>query len=174
MSAEDDRTIDWSTWVPTREDTLLFVVEDTRILLIEKKRGLGGGNVNGPGGRIEPGETPIAGAIREFREELLATPLGVRKAGEVWFHLLDGPAILIHVFRGDRCEGTPEETDEAVPLWVSQHDVPFDRMWEDDRLWFPHLLDERPFTAKTVFDGSRLLFWELDVHEGQRGWDAMP
>ena len=43
--------IDWSTWKPTDRATLLFVVdrEKNRVLLIEKKRGLGAGKVNGPG-----------------------------------------------------------------------------------------------------------------------------
>jgi len=38
-------TIDWSTWTPTDRATLLFIIEPERILLIEKKRGLGAGKV---------------------------------------------------------------------------------------------------------------------------------
>lgn len=172
MSVAPSRRIDWSAWQPKREDTLLFVVDDHRILLIEKKRGLGGGNINGPGGRIESGETPEAGAVREFREELVASPSGTRKCGELWFHVLDGPAILIHIFRADRCVGEPIETDEAVPMWVDRDAIPYERMWEDDRLWIPHMLAEQPFTARTVFDGDRLLEWELDVHDDDYAWNA--
>jgi 8-oxo-dGTP diphosphatase len=56
--------IDWTTWKPTDRATLLFVVDrpNGRILLIEKKRGLGAGKVNGPGGRIDEGETPTVTA----------------------------------------------------------------------------------------------------------------
>lgn len=36
----------------------MFVVRGGEILLIEKKRGHGAGKVNGPGGKIDPGESP--------------------------------------------------------------------------------------------------------------------
>ena len=33
----------------------MFVVQGGKILLIRKKRGIGAGKVNGPGGKFEPG-----------------------------------------------------------------------------------------------------------------------
>jgi len=39
------------------------------ILLIRKKRGWGGED-NGPGGRLEKGETAVESAVREVQEEL--------------------------------------------------------------------------------------------------------
>ena len=68
--------LDWSTWQPDDRATLLFVVHADRILLIEKKRGLGAGKINGPGGRIEPGESPRQAAVREVQEEVGVTPEG--------------------------------------------------------------------------------------------------
>lgn len=153
--------VDWATWRPTEEATVLFVVCDDSVLLIEKKRGLGAGKLNGPGGRLQAGEGPQAAAIREFEEEVEATPLGVEKVGEVWFHVVDGPAIRIHVFRASDYVGEPRETAEAAPLWSPVESMPYDRMWEDDRYWFPLLLAGRMFEARSVFDGDRLLDWEL-------------
>ncbi len=49
--------VDWTTWEPKERATLLFVIKEGQILLIRKKRGLGAGKINGPGGRLEPGET---------------------------------------------------------------------------------------------------------------------
>ncbi|MEO1370466.1 MAG: NUDIX domain-containing protein, partial [Acidobacteriota bacterium] len=57
--------IDWRRWRPTDRATLVFVIDGGRILLIRKKRGLGAGKVNGPGGRLEAGETPVQCAVRE-------------------------------------------------------------------------------------------------------------
>jgi 8-oxo-dGTP diphosphatase len=57
---------DWKAWKPADVATLLFIIEGDRILLIEKKRGLGSGKVNAPGGRLEPGETAFEAAIREL------------------------------------------------------------------------------------------------------------
>ena len=39
------------------------------------------GHMAFPGGRLEPGETPLACAIREVEEELCVTPTGVAPAG---------------------------------------------------------------------------------------------
>ena len=68
---------DWSTWTPKDTATLLFVLRGDEVLLIRKKRGLGAGKYNGPGGRLEPGETALACAVREVEEELCITPRDV-------------------------------------------------------------------------------------------------
>lgn len=149
--------IDWDAWRPTIRATLLFVIVGGDVLLIEKQRGLGAGKVNGPGGKIEPGETAAECAVRETREELCVTALGVSEVGQLWFDFVDGTKIHAVVFRADGFEGEPTETDEAVPLWCPVDQVPFDRMWADDELWFPHLLNRTPFTAHCTFDDDRLL-----------------
>jgi 8-oxo-dGTP diphosphatase len=46
----------------------LFVIRDGHILLIHKKRGLGAGKINGPGGRIDLGESPQECAVRKFKK----------------------------------------------------------------------------------------------------------
>ena len=58
-------SIDWSKWVPRETATLCFIEKEGQLLLIHKKRGLGAGTINAPGGRLEPGETPLEAAIRE-------------------------------------------------------------------------------------------------------------
>jgi len=153
--------IDWETWEPELEATLLFVVRDEEMLMIHKKRGLGAGKVNGAGGKVDPGETPLQAAAREFEEELVARPIDPRKLGEIAFEVVDGPSIRIHVFRADEIQGEPEETDEAIPIWAPVSDLPFDRMWEDDRYWLPLLVEDRPFEVRTVFQGDKLLGYEV-------------
>ena len=81
---------DWNKWNPKERGTLCFVLREGQILLIEKKRGLEAGKVNGPGGRIEPGETPEQAAIRETQEEIGITPLRIGWAGELHFQFRDG------------------------------------------------------------------------------------
>jgi 8-oxo-dGTP diphosphatase len=153
--------VDWERWSPRQRATLLFVVRGGEILLIEKKRGLGAGKVNGPGGRLEPGETPRACALREVREELGVTPLGVSDCGALRFQFLDGLSIHGSVFRAEDCEGEPRETDEAVPLWTPIDAIPYERMWADDRLWLPHLLAGRRFQGRFLFDGDEMLDGEV-------------
>ena len=63
------------SWVATDIATLVFVLRDNEVLLIRKKRGLGAGKINGPGGKLEAGETPRQCALREVREELCISVL---------------------------------------------------------------------------------------------------
>lgn len=153
--------IDWTTWKPQRTATLLFVVRDGQVLLIRKKRGLGAGKVNGPGGHLHDGESPLTCAVREVEEELGITPLGVEPCGELRFQFTDGLALLVHVFRASDCRGDPQESDEATPLWVPVEEIPFDRMWADDRIWFPMMLRREGFDGRFTFDGDTLLDFEI-------------
>ena len=149
--------IDWKTWVPTEKATLLFILRDSRILLIHKKTGLGAGKINGPGGRIDPGETPMQGAVREVQEELCVTPSGVREAGELLFQFVDGYALYGYVFTATGFHGALCETREAAPLWTPTDSIPYDRMWADDILWLPMLLEGRGFRGFFIFDGDDML-----------------
>jgi 8-oxo-dGTP diphosphatase len=153
--------IDWSAWQGVIHATLMFIVKEGRILLIEKKRGLGAGKINGPGGKIDPGETPLQAVIRETQEELLITPLGSRKLGELWFSMSDCPDILCHVYRADDYVGDPTETDEAVPVWTFIAEVPYQRMWEDDRHWMPLVLAETTFHGRFVFEGESMRWMDM-------------
>jgi len=149
--------IDWATWTPRDVATLVFVVDGDRMLLIRKKRGLGAGKINAPGGRCEPGETFEACAVREVEEELCITLLDVAYVGENSFQFVDGYSIHAKVFRASTWTGTPTETDEAVPMWVALGEIPYEEMWEDDRLWVPLLLQGRRFSGRYVFDGDVML-----------------
>ena len=160
MRALDD--VSWKDWRPVDVATLVFVVDGARILLIHKKRGLGAGKINGPGGRVEAGESVEACAVREVQEELCVTPTGLRWGGENRFQFVDGYSIHAHVFRADGFEGTPTETDEAVPLWVDLSKIPYERMWEDDILWLPLLLEGKPFSARYLFDDDVMLGHAFD------------
>ena len=149
--------IDWTAWRAADPATLVFVRRADELLLIRKKRGLGAGKINGPGGRMEPGETPAECAVREAREELGITPRGLRWAGENRFQFVDGYSIHVHVFAAGGFEGSVRETDEAAPLWTPVDRIPYDEMWQDDRLWVPHLLAGRRFDGRFVFEGDSML-----------------
>ncbi len=162
MAITSLQQIDWDTWTPVWRATLLFVIKEGQALLIEKKTGFGAGKINAPGGRLEPGETPEEAALREMREELLIDAVGMRKCGELFFQFLDGHSIHGFVFRADDHLGVPTETVEAKPLWVPLDEIPFDRMWEDDQYWVPHMLNDQAFRARFLFDGDSML--EKEVH----------
>ena len=154
--------IDWTTWKPTEYANLCFIIRDGQILLIRKKRGLGAGKINGPGGRIEKGETALASAIRETQEEVGVTPTGLEEIGELFFEFLDGYKLHVAVFSASGCEGDLCETDEATPMWRKVDAIPFEEMWQDDPYWLPLLLAHKKFRGYFLFDGERLLSHSLE------------
>ncbi len=167
--------IDWQNWQPVDRAVLCFIRQrdpggdpsGDRLLLIRKKRGLGAGKVNGPGGRIDAGESAEAAAVRETEEEVGLTPLDLRRAGELSFQFRDGYSLHCTVFLSDRHRGEPVETEEAVPFWCPAAQIPFDEMWADDRLWFPHLLAGTFFRLVSVFDGQAMLSYRLETGRRQ-------
>ncbi len=159
------RDVDWTRWQPRDRATLLFVLDGDRILLIRKKRGLGAGKINGPGGRIEPGETPVECALRELHEEVGLRADSPVECGEHHFQFTDGYSLHVHVFASTSFSGEPIETDEAIPMWVSRAELPYDEMWEDDRFWMPHMLAGRHFIGWYLFDGDSMVDYRLDVEE---------
>ena len=153
--------INWQTWEARDPATLVFIVKNNQLLLIRKKRGLGAGKINAPGGRLEPGEQPLEGAIREVQEELRITPTRLTYAGENLFQFVDGYSIHVYVFKALDYKGQPTETAEAVPIWTSKTNIPYDEMWEDDKLWVPLLLEGTRFKGRYLFDNDVMLDHEL-------------
>jgi 8-oxo-dGTP diphosphatase len=149
--------MDWTNWLPREYANLCFIVKGGRVLLIRKKRGLGAGKINGPGGKLEPGETALAAAVREVREEIGVTPLAVQERGVLRFQFVDGYSLHCVVFVAADYEGELRETEEATPFWVAIGDVPYPEMWEDDRHWLPQVLAGQRFEGWFVFDGDRML-----------------
>ncbi|HVN83348.1 MAG TPA: 8-oxo-dGTP diphosphatase [Candidatus Binatia bacterium] len=147
----------WDRWVARDPATLVFVIRDHEMLLIHKKRGLGAGKINAPGGRVEPGETPLECAVREVQEELCTTPVSLSWYGENRFQFVDGYSIHVQIYRADGCDREPQETDEAIPVWVALDAIPYHCMWADDRLWVPLVIQRRRFSGRFIFDGDTML-----------------
>ena len=95
---------------------LMFSMDHKKLLLIEKQRPRWqAGLLNGIGGKIEPGETPIEGMVREFREET-----GVHTEPEQWepVALIQGADFKVYCFRAldDALFAATSLTDERVVL----------------------------------------------------------
>jgi 8-oxo-dGTP diphosphatase len=159
--------IDWENWQASDPATLVFVIRDGRILLIDKKTGLGKGKVNGPGGKVEKGESPEACAVRECQEELGITVSRLQYCGQHKFQFVDGYSIHVWVYKTDEFKGVPTETIEARPLWVDLDKIPYESMWEDDEIWLPMMLRGERFSGRWIFDGDRMLDYELLQDSGE-------
>lgn len=152
-----------------RQDTLLFLLkDDTReILLAMKKRGFGMGKFNGVGGKVVEGESIAGAAVREAREEIgvVVATSDLHKTAELQFRFLDKPdwSINCDVFLTRQWEGVPTESEEMAPEWFSQKEMPFDKMWLDDKYWLPNVLRGDFIKAQFYFneDGSDLLRYDI-------------
>ncbi len=136
-----------------RLTNLVYLLRDGEVLLIEKKRGLGAGKINAPGGKLDEGESAEDAARREVLEETGVRVGSLEFAGVLEFVNNGALFTLCHIFVSGDFTGEPRETAEAKPMWVPFQEVPYDRMWEDDRHWLPH-----------VFEGRRVFgrFWFRD------------
>jgi 8-oxo-dGTP diphosphatase len=160
--APNTKMPEWEGFTPVDRATLVLIISDGRVLLIRKKRGLGKGKINGPGGRLEPGEAPVECARREVIEELCVTPLDLEERGELRFNFVDGYSIHALVFVASQWTGEPTETEEAIPIWTPLDAIPYDEMWADDRLWFPLLLVGKRFRGRFLFDGDTMVEYEIE------------
>jgi 8-oxo-dGTP diphosphatase len=152
---------DWEKWVPVDRAVLLFLFQGDEVLLIHKKRGLGKGKINGPGGRLEPGETFAEAAVRETQEETGILVRDLEEVAELSFVFVDGHSIYAKVFFAYDYSGDLKETEEADPFWHPHQNLPFDRMWEDDKEWLPPALSGEYVQGKFIFDGDDMLDIEL-------------
>ena len=162
---------DWQNWEPVIRATLMFVVQNGEVLLIDKLTGIGKGKINGPGGKIDPGETAEQAVIRECQEELYITPLDPVKMGELCFAMTDIPDIHCHVFVATKFSGEPRPTREANPLWKKIADIPYHRMWEDDQHWLPEMLAGNKFFAQFDFELEVIKWMNVEFgDQTQKSW----
>ena len=53
-------------------------------------------------------------------------------------------------------------TDEAIPLWSTHADIPYERMWEDDIFWLPRMLAGENFNGRFAFADDAMQGHTLD------------
>ena len=144
--------------------TLLIIHKDGKILLGMKKRGFRMGRWNGFGGKIHDGETIEDATKRELLEESELTVNVMEKIGVVEFSWKEKPDIILeaNIFKATDFLGELTESDEMKPQWFSTKDIPYDKMWSDDKYWIPLLLENKKFKGKFVFDdNNNVLDYEL-------------
>ena len=137
------------------ETTLCLLKKDNKILLAMKKRGFGEGKYNGVGGKLEEGETPEQAMIRETKEEILVTPTKYEKVGFLEFdEYYKGKKgrIAFHLYIATEWIGEPSESDEMIPKWFDINEIPYDKMFPDDKHWLPYILDGKKIKAYFDFD----------------------
>lgn len=166
VEAERVDEIPWESWRATETCVLTYLVKDGKVLLILKKKGMGSGYFNAPGGHIEIEETKKEAAVREFKEETGLDVKNLEERGTLYFQFKDGIRMLGYVFFADEYSGEMvDETEETKPFWCPLEDIDYTMMWEDDRLWLPKALEGKHFEGYFIFDDRKMLDSKIIIEE---------
>jgi len=147
--------------------TLVYVRCGEEILMLhrnapDRPNDFHAGKWNGLGGKLELDESPLAGALREIREEsgLELEPGALRIVGVLqfpnfkpgkaedwlaWVCVAEVPSEV----RSRRLEGT-----EGSLHWIHRSKLLELNLWPGDREFLPHVLSERPFFGTIWYDSQ--------------------
>jgi len=145
-----------------KQTTLCLLLKNDEILLAMKKRSFGEGKWNGAGGKLdfEKGDKNIVdAAIRETEEEIGVKINNPEKVGIIHFTFpykseWDQE---VHLFVAKSWEGEPKESEEMMPKWFNVSEIPYDKMWDDDKYWLPHVLDGKKLEAEFTFKEGEII-----------------
>lgn len=137
------------------ETTLSLLKKDNKILLGMKKRGFGEGKYTGVGGKLKENETPEIAMIRETQEEINVTPTKYEKVGLIEldeYYKGKKENVVFNLYMIYEWDGEPSESDEIKLEWFDINEIPFSKMFTDDKYWLPLVLEGKKLKAYFEFD----------------------
>jgi len=124
-----------------------------KILLAMKKRGFGKDRWNGTGGKPKTDETLRQCIVRETQEEIGITLIKPKKIGLVNFRFKFTPEFNqnVHFYLCESWQGKLIESEEMKPRWFSIENIPYAKMWPDDKFWMPLALKDKKIIGRVLF-----------------------
>ena len=140
--------------------TLCLIVQNNEILLAMKKRGFGIGKWNGVGGKVDKEDgSVIQAAVREIKEEIGIDADKLEKVAFLRFRFpyKEDWNQDVHVFLIKKWQGQPQESEEMLPKWFKTSDIPYQKMWDDDKFWLPLILEGKKIDADFIFKEGEII-----------------
>ena len=140
---------------------LCYLERDGQYLMLfrnRKKNDPNAGKWIGVGGRLEEGESPEDGLIREVREETGYRLTSYRLRGIVTFSSDVYEKEQMFLFTADGFTGEPIACDEGELSWIPIEKIPSLPLWEGDRIFLPLIRDKDTpfFFLKLCYRGDDL------------------
>lgn len=141
--------------------TLCYIFRGGKVLLLLKSKGLfGEGRWNAPGGKLLSGEASEAAAVREMFEETGIRVQDLRFHGILNFYLGSRKELdqTVFVYSSRQAKGRLKQSVEGQLKWFAKDQIPYDQMWNDDKVWLPLLFEGKSFVGNFYFsDGYQKL-----------------
>ena len=148
-----------------KEATLCLLIKNEKITLAKKKRKIGVDQLNGYGGKVEPGQTIEEAAVEETFDEskgfdgskgVIIKESDLEKVAICSFYNSnEHPDFKVHVFIVREWEGEPGETEEmGPPQEFNLDNIPYDEMMDADRLWMSLVLSGKKIKANIHYDAN--------------------
>ncbi|WP_025729757.1 NUDIX hydrolase [Atopobacter phocae] len=140
--------------------SLIYLTHDEHVLMLYRNKKEIDINQNkwiGVGGKIEANEAPMAGAIREVKEETGIALEQLVARGVITFVYGDRLADYMFLYTAEVPTKAVIESDEGELKWIPRNEVMNLPMWEGDRYFLPPLLEE-----KTAYIEMKLIYNEHD------------
>jgi 8-oxo-dGTP diphosphatase len=158
--------------------TLCYLKANGKTLMlhrIKRANDMHAGKWNGLGGKLLPGETPQACAIREVQEES-----GLTLINPVWRGVLTFPAFnnnedwYVFVFVGRHFSGELIDSAEGVLAWIEDEQLPMLNLWEGDHIFLQWLDLELFFSGHFLYQEERLIEHSVTFYTPQQVAKAIP
>jgi len=146
-----------------KQATLCLLISQNKkeLLLAMKKRGFGIGKWNGVGGKFDSRKDKDINkaAIREVKEEIGVKVKKMEKVAVLSFYFSQQPSFNqdVHIFLINDWEGKPKESEEMAPKWFKKNEIPFNKMWSDDKFWLPKVLDGEKLVGDFFFKEGEII-----------------
>jgi 8-oxo-dGTP diphosphatase len=155
---------------------LLYAFYQNEVLMIHrnlKQNDFHEGKWNGLGGKLESGESPVAAAVREFKEEAECDTLTSQwkwlgqlyfpnfkphKKEDWWVTVF---AIDLNAEQVQRISVESALASEGTLHWVSLSKVVSLNLWDGDKEFIPYVLKRTPFEGTFFYENGACARFEL-------------
>lgn len=164
--------------LPHKLATLAYISYGQEVLLLLRNKKVNDFHYNrfiGIGGKLEAGETPLECVLREIAEETgyKLTPEDIRFRGYIYFDEINRDKEtedllpfnwLVFLYSARVKKKKLIETPEGELHWVSYKNIPYNQMWEGDRIFTPKLLEtDHILEAKFMYNDEKIYHWSLGL-----------